>query len=89
MKLQPFNDRAELLQVTLYVRVWIEITRALCACAIAAVTLYVRVWIEICRRAGACLARCVTLYVRVWIEIVICYRSPMTVYRHPLREGVD
>ena len=47
MKLQPFDDRAELLQVTLRVRVWIEMCPDSIENRDVAVTLRVRVWIEI------------------------------------------
>ena len=57
--------------VTLYVRVWIEMSRCCSTGEARVVTLYVRVWIEMMYTITFFPTIYVTLYVRVWIEIVL------------------
>ena len=77
------------MHVTLYVRVWIEISRILARNSSCSVTLYVRVWIEIIPCITLPVIRIVTLYVRVWIEILAFTALLLHKACHPLREGVD
>ena len=75
--------------VTLYTRVWIEISWCILAKCFHTVTLYTRVWIEIWNAPYADSDFKVTLYTRVWIEIekTAIYYGDMS--GHPLHEGVD
>ena len=57
--------------VTLRVRVWIEIPFISAASSRLPVTLRVRVWIEILSAFAFAAASFVTLRVRVWIEISV------------------
>ena len=76
--------------VTLYVRVWIEMSDNVSVPEIVEpVTLYVRVWIEIGVDYLINRRTFVTLYVRVWIEIKTNFTYLPTSSSHPLREGVD
>ena len=75
--------------VTLCVRVWIEICFYCLAGRQVAVTLCVRVWIEMSSCRSGETIPFVTLCVRVWIEISIYAIKNAADESHPLREGVD
>ena len=77
------------LQVTLYVRVWIETFLMQREFLTTPVTLYVRVWIETWLLLFKLVKFVVTLYVRVWIETLLRHSLHHNKVSHPLREGVD
>ena len=70
MKLVVLRCLLQGVQVTLCVRVWIEIAFPPRRLPARFVTLCVRVWIEMAANRSAMLQSVVTLCVRVWIEIL-------------------
>ena len=76
-------------EVTLCVRVWIEMLCWFWRFGCFSVTLCVRVWIEMSTRKSLYAGFCVTLCVRVWIEMAPQELRVSGKWRHPLREGVD
>ena len=71
MKSFSQSENVEYTNVTLCVRVWIEIGNATSITMVLDVTLCVRVWIEIAHACYTTQGNAVTLCVRVWIEIVL------------------
>ena len=63
--------QGDTIRVTLYARVWIEISQYVACMSAKCVTLYARVWIEMYNLKHTNLPDRVTLYARVWIEIAI------------------
>ena len=80
---------AFLAEVTLSVRVWIEISMAWSSYTKVNVTLSVRVWIEISQSKTTPTTSLVTLSVRVWIEITKGVTCTAQDLGHPQCEGVD
>ena len=76
-------------EVTLRVRVWIEMDMEAVQGTQNPVTLRVRVWIEIYFGLYQFLSVDVTLRVRVWIEIFCSSSSARNSACHPPCEGVD
>ena len=89
MKSLVVSFRANSHNVTLRVRVWIEIVICSADKKHVQVTLRVRVWIEICIIGQYGNISIVTLRVRVWIEINSSLYSGSTSSCHPPCEGVD
>ena len=75
--------------VTLHVRVWIEMTVERWDLLVLRVTLHVRVWIEIQSLTEKAFVHLVTLHVRVWIEMSRKAWTKPPGKGHPPREGVD
>ena len=77
------------MEVTLRVRVWIEIAELADVLCFLRVTLRVRVWIEMSKARRFRSSNKVTLRVRVWIEINVPGNLDSGCGRHPPCEGVD
>ena len=89
MKCQYAADIEAARQVTLHVRVWIEIIYVIANKIHMLVTLHVRVWIEIFMSLQIGRKISVTLHVRVWIEMQYVDNIDGSKSCHPPREGVD
>ena len=75
--------------VSLFVRLWVEISGACLKCCKILVSLFVRLWVEIKIDVIPFSFVQVSLFVRLWVEISHLANTSMTRHRQPLREAVS
>ena len=76
-------------QVSLFVRLWVEIYKKETKRTESGVSLFVRLWVEILRCAHCGHSFSVSLFVRLWVEMYFRNLCSSLKHSQPLREAVS
>ena len=83
------QKRQRILRVSLFVRLWVEITIWIRKEGDVTVSLFVRLWVEIMNGGNTRMSRPVSLFVRLWVEMDVEIGIYDEFIRQPLREAVS
>ena len=75
--------------VSLFVRLWVEISAGTSSTSAGSVSLFVRLWVEIQIHVQGCRITKVSLFVRLWVEMITGILQQKEIWGQPLREAVS